>query len=311
MTVEFVATQGNNVRSSPDGETWTHRLTGSGFGFNKVEHAPDLQQWLALNFFVVYPSDDGETWGDFEVITTDGSAMWGLDRSPELGLWLTAGENGRALTSPDGINWTSRSPGFGSGFTFNEVIWAPGHSRFYLSDDSTGRLSSTPDGITFTSEGTSLLPWLGKMAYSSSLDTLLAVGDSDDVITKTGPTGTITTTDTGLGVGGFNAATWSPEVGLFLIGGDEKLATSPDGTTWTQQTTTFGSSIVLDTDWNATLGLFVASAQHGKLATSPDGVNWTAQSPGFGTSSIANVASRKVPSVTGGLTVGFLQMGGA
>ena len=76
--------------------------------------------------------------------------------------------------------------------------------------------------------------------------------------------------------------------GLWVAAGDSGLlATSPDGTTWTQQTSSFGTTIRAvahdGTQW-------VAVGLSGKLATSPDGVTWTQRTSSFGTTAIYAVA---------------------
>lgn len=78
--------------------------------------------------------------------------------------------------------------------------------------------------------------------------------------------------------------------GQFIAGGDNsKLATSSDGVTWTQRTSSFGASeSVNGLAYNGS-NLWVAVSAFAKLATSPDGVTWTQRTHDF-TASIRCVA---------------------
>ena len=77
--------------------------------------------------------------------------------------------------------------------------------------------------------------------------------------------------------------------GLWVaVGGDGKLATSTNGVSWTQQTSSFGSTYI----WSVAYGdgLWVAVGNDGKLATSSNGTSWTQQTSSFGTTAILDVA---------------------
>jgi hypothetical protein len=73
------------------------------------------------------------------------------------------------------------------------------------------------------------------------------------------------------------------------IGAAGSLATSPDGITWTQQTSSFGSTDIFALAYNGK-DLWVAGGDLGKLATSPDGINWTQRTSNFsGSDAIASI----------------------
>ena len=67
-----------------------------------------------------------------------------------------------------------------------------------------------------------------------------------------------------------------------------QLATSPDGATWTQRASSFGTSSIFAVAHDG--AQWVAVSDSGKLATSPDGITWTQRASSFGTSSIFAVA---------------------
>lgn len=77
---------------------------------------------------------------------------------------------------------------------------------------------------------------------------------------------------------------YSPELDLYVLGAlGGVIATSPDGTTWTARTSTFGADGILGLAWSAADTIFVAVGETGKVATSPDGITWTSRTGAFGT----------------------------
>ena len=71
-------------------------------------------------------------------------------------------------------------------------------------------------------------------------------------------------------------------LGLWVAAGASgKLATSPDGATWTQQTSSFGTTNINAVAHDGTQCVAVDSS--GKLATSPDGITWTQRTSSFTT----------------------------
>ena len=76
-------------------------------------------------------------------------------------------------------------------------------------------------------------------------------------------------------LGKWRGVCWSPKLGLFCaVGLYGKVATSPDGVTWTERTVSTNNwwSVC----WSPEQGVFCAVAQSGnKAATSPDGETWT------------------------------------
>ena len=72
------------------------------------------------------------------------------------------------------------------------------------------------------------------------------------------------------------------------VAADGKVATSPDGFTWTSQTGALGTDE--HTDVAFLNSQFVATGFNGKIATSPDGVTWTLRTSGFGTTVVRGVA---------------------
>lgn len=77
--------------------------------------------------------------------------------------------------------------------------------------------------------------------------------------------------------------------GLMVAAGvNGHLETSPDGITWTAQTSGFGASTIRGLCYGE--GLYVAVGDGGKIYTSPDGVTWTSRASGLGAVAITAVA---------------------
>jgi photosystem II stability/assembly factor-like uncharacterized protein len=80
--------------------------------------------------------------------------------------------------------------------------------------------------------------------------------------------------------------------GLWIAGGSAgKIATSPDGVTWTQRASSFGASVILSLTYAPSGSTWVAVGGSGKLATSIDGLGWVQRSSSFGTTFINTVFS--------------------
>lgn len=109
-------------------------------------------------------SSDGSTWTEYTGSILDG---WNyLCWSPDTGLLLAVG-NSNAMTSPDGINWTTRA-----GQSGTRCIWAAELGLFLIISSTTLRYSQ--DGITWN---TTTLPQAATaIAWSSNYNILMAVG---------------------------------------------------------------------------------------------------------------------------------------
>jgi photosystem II stability/assembly factor-like uncharacterized protein len=78
--------------------------------------------------------------------------------------------------------------------------------------------------------------------------------------------------------------------GLFVAGGSiGKLATSPDGETWTLQDSGFGASTILGITYASVGSTWVIVGSSGKLATSIDALSWTLRASSFGSTFINEV----------------------
>jgi hypothetical protein len=198
--------------------------------------------------------------------------------SPELGIFVSVGSQGtliRASTSNDGVTWTTRATPESN--TFNSVCWSPALGIFCaVSSTGTNRVMTSPDGINWIARAAASASSWRSVVWSPELGLFAAVAAttgatmySSDGITWVAGTGT---------AGSFQyfSVTWSPELGLFVALGPGAVATSSNGTSWTE---TAVASLTATTNacvcWSPDLSLFVAvTDSSGVFATSTNGTTW-------------------------------------
>jgi len=204
--------------------------------------------------------------------------------SPALDLFVAVGD-GVAMSSPDGVTWTTRTIGTGN---FLSVSWDESISKFVAIATST--ISYSANGTTWTTtEYTST--WTARtvasaisysrVCWSPELKLFIAVGTNSANFASS-PNGITWTNRTAPASQIWRDVCWSPELSLFVAvsaDGTNRVATSPDGITWTARSAAEANT------WNAVcwspeLSLFVAVASGGtnRVMTSPDGITWTARS---------------------------------
>jgi hypothetical protein len=163
-------------------------------------------------------------------------------------------------TSPDGINWTSRTPS--EAMWFQEISYGNGLyvavARF-----GTNRIMTSPDGITWTSRATSINPTFSGVAYGNGIWVAVA-GTSPGGTTFTSYDGIIWTERATL----FTSSTVHFANGIFVTGS----RWSSDGINWTSAAGSFGPFKI--TYGN---GYFVGVISTGtnRIYYSTDGKSWT------------------------------------
>jgi hypothetical protein len=195
-----------------------------------------------------------------------------------LGLFVGVHQSSaNPITSPDGINWTSRT-GAGTGWRF--IVWAASISTFVAgqSDDTSKVLTST-DGITWTLRSVAgASKSFYSIAWSPSLALFVAVGDN---VLQTSPDGITWTSRTAYNAEAWRTISWSPTLSLFVAGSDatrSKIISSPDGINWTERYVApsngyaeFGASV-----WSPALAMFIIAGYPGTRGfTSTNGTSWT------------------------------------
>jgi hypothetical protein len=196
----------------------------------------------------------------------------------------------------DGVNFRPRTFQNLSSFLPGTLFLAPG----VISPARFTNNSVFPTGTRFTTDApnpeikpavftnTSVFP-VGVPSSGATRIVAVANGGADaatrvtsslDLSTWHGPD-TMPTFDNGSGIA-WESIAYSPELGLWVALGQgaaqpqHLIATSPDGITWTQRTSSAAGTwnAVI---WVADLNLFVAVGSGGLVQTSPDGITWTAR----------------------------------
>lgn len=131
----------NAIATSPDGLTWTERVTPAGTGGSWQDVTFGNGRFVSVGWSgnVMYSTDNGQTW-------TQSSAASNTDWNSVTygsGLFVAVADTGtgnRVMTSPDGIIWTSRVSAANNGW--ENVAWAFG--RFVaVADSGTDRVMTS------------------------------------------------------------------------------------------------------------------------------------------------------------------------
>ena len=207
------------------------------------------------------------------------SVVW----APELSIFAAVSSTGSAnqiMTSPDGINWTSRTTPTN---TFTAITWSSELSIFVVvAALGTGnRVMTSPDGIVWTTRSSAADNSWQSVVWSPELRLFVAVaysGTGNRVMTSSN--GITWTTRSSAANNDWYDVAWSPELSLFVAvaasGTGNRVMTSPDGITWTTRVSGEDNTWY-DVAWSSELSLFVAVAFSGtnRVMTSPDGFTWT------------------------------------
>ncbi|MHB1099831.1 MAG: hypothetical protein ACYCZR_09790, partial [Burkholderiales bacterium] len=161
----FVAVAGTalgdlNIITSPDGVTWTRRVTAlsplyaiawSGSLLVAVGYGQTAPPIAAR----VVTSTDGLTWT--EENGAQNYSLRGVAWSSALGLFVAAGDangtNPHIASSPDAVTWTTRTPTIAKNIGLNAVVWGSDLSLFVAVGDADGTdayVLTSPDGVVWT-----------------------------------------------------------------------------------------------------------------------------------------------------------------
>ncbi len=276
----WVAVSSNSTASafSTDGITWTTSVSQATTGLVSLAYGNGVFVGVgnATSLNIMTSANGGGSW---TTRTGVGTALRGVAWSPTLGLFVAVGTN-FAISSPDGITWTSRTPA--STATWNNVVWDSTNAVFVAVNGSTTSLqvATSANGTSWAtnSTDTAVSGWryvaagagitVGVLAGSSVPANILR---SANATTWTVRSANFDLTYNGIVYGaGLYVAVASTGIG-------NRVVTTPDGYTWTQR------SSAADNAWKSityspSLGLFVAVSDTGtgnRVMTSPDGITWT------------------------------------
>ncbi|MGA0920411.1 MAG: hypothetical protein ACO3SD_06835, partial [Gemmatimonadaceae bacterium] len=286
---------GNRIMTSSDGgETWMLRTYPADNQWYNVEFANGLFVAVATNGQDrVMTSPDGITW---TIRATTANRNWqGVAYGNGRFVAVAQGGMQGVMTSTDGLAWTLRQPAevnywrsvaFGNGVF---VAVAAGSET-----GGTNHVMRSTDGITWTAHGGNAV---GLVSVTYGGGQFVAVGTNTTIANQTVMTSTdgITWATQTAHAGAWHGVTYGRDAsgnGLYVAVSNgatesvlpftQRVMTSPDGVTWTPQTTPpylAVSSGTATADWRMVTygnGRFVASALNGggRLMSSTDGVNW-------------------------------------
>ncbi len=206
------------------------------------------------------------------------------------GSFVTVGELGTILTSPDGMVWSSQNTG-----TNNFLVGlAYGNGTFVAVGEDTEVSSNavilaSVNGTNWTSRTASTAGYLTSVTFANGM--FVAVGAGGSIVTSTdGETWTSRPSGTNSQL---NEITYG-NGGFLAVGSENTVASSPDGVSWTSRGTgvtsfldPFGvprnfvghlGGVAYGNGRFTAVGLKSFNNQFfGLILTSPDGVTWTAQ----------------------------------
>lgn len=189
-------------------------------------------------------------------------------------VFVVAGESDTLLSSADGDDWTSRNPP--GSYDLNGLMWSEAKTLFVAVGDA-GAVVYSDDGINWVDDSGDTANNL--FAAVSSGSQFVTVGESETILRTLDPQSFPWSVPTGSVPGlskTIDAIAWNGTL-FAAVGQDGFIATSPDGDTWTLQTSPFTDelrAVVWASDQ------FVAVGDGGVIATSPDGISWTEQDSG-------------------------------
>jgi len=289
--VVFVAVgNGNIISTSPDGITWTSRSSALGAGTTLEPIVYGDKLWADSNQY----SLDGINWQKVPVSLGGGhhaSIAFGTG-SDGRAFYVTVGTFGNMWLSEDGITINWGSPAY---YTRYKYDVAYGNKRWIDVNEDGNISTATVADAAWTALGQPIGAGAligvayGKDAAGHGL--WIVVGVNGRLGTSyTGTSGWVLR-DAGFGADTINKLQYGKDAngaGLWVaVGGSGKLATSPDGSIWTQRTSSFAGVGINDIAYAN--GVWVAVGNSGKLASSTDGITWTQRTSQFGSTGINGV----------------------
>jgi hypothetical protein len=269
-----VATAGGSATSSSDfivlansttpGVAWTTRRLGAptgavAFGAGKfVSAGSDIAT-----------SSDLLIWTDRSSLVNKHDVAWDGQKFVAVGM-------SSAMTSPDGLSWTSRSH---AAFFTKEKVAASGNGWVAVGED--GGIEFSADGVTWVDSTPSGVPagfnMLTEAVWTGSQ--WVVMGDSGLIFTS--PDGTSWTPRSASTTNSFTALAASASLIVANTGSQQAFYTSPNGVSWTQHaagTAPFFSDMLrVGPRW---VGVGTFGGSRG-AQWSDDGVNWTAATGQF------------------------------
>jgi len=277
------------IFTSTDGASWSSpQLTGTPWlwditwtGSQLVAVGGDIFSTEGFRLGgIILTSPDGESWTK-QVSGTDVDLL-GVDYDSSSGLIIAVGgstnlfipdnsNTGVVLSSPDGVNWTSREST---------------QDQIYRSPASSGSETVTVGYAGIIKSSTDLEQWSNHT--NGTLNSIFDMISMGDQVVTVGENGEVLTSQNGLSWASHNtgittnlfSVTWTGAY-LVAVGGElgatknGVIATSADAISWTNQTPTDSFGLLTDVTWTGSQ--LVAVGAEGLILTSPNGTDWTSR----------------------------------
>jgi hypothetical protein len=265
----FVASGWYSMKTSSNGLAWTVSPVGTNVWLKQVAYGAD-------KFVVVGADGPGRL--DAALLTSSDGVQWHKPRLPFANdlssvvfaneLFVVGADYGPLMTSPDGETWKIPDQN-----VFAKTV-AYGNGRF-VGLGGYGAPWRSPDGITWeppTAEATSPAVETGGLAFGKGVFVAVDPSQTRDYNSR------IFTSTNGLEWQLRFSTEW-PEAyhtvnyvnGVFIAGGEGRIATSLDGLTWTRRPALFNKSAWYDAVVGVAFGndIFVALGATGEIHISP------------------------------------------
>lgn len=184
----------------------------------------------------------------------------------------------KIMWSIGGEYWIDATGTFPAGV--NDVVYSPGLSLFVAVGGSSG-ISTSVDGAAWTARTSAITGSLARVAWDSDNGRFVCIGNSTQIQSSTAGTSawTLRTNPSGAALFGLH---YSVDQGLWVIvGASATVLTSPDGVTWTDQSSRVPGAITGVTFNDVTFDdvnlVWVAFGEGGSVMTTPDPTttDWT------------------------------------
>jgi PKD repeat protein len=183
--------------------------------------------------------------------------------------FVAVGEGGTILTSPDGVNWRSRTSGTNE--SLNDVAYKSAYGLLVAVGDK-GTVVASYDGVNWISWASGTTENLGGVVFAYGL--LVAVGSNGTILTTLNG---VNWTRQQLGTGVYLSAVAWTESYLVAVGWSDPtlssaILTSGDGVTWVSRQPGIRNDWLADVVWTGSQ--LISVGKEGTIVTSSDGIRW-------------------------------------
>jgi hypothetical protein len=242
-----------------------------------------LQLFVAVGSSSLIISQDGINWSIQTVPANDWySVCW----SPELSIFVAVSSTGtgnRAITSPDGINWTSRTPAANN--NWSSICWSSTLGLFVaISSNGTtsNNIMTSVDGINWISRTSPATSAWSSICWSQELSLFVAVSTTSGANNVMVSSNGTTWSGYASGVGNMKSVCWSPKLGMFMTtcaSNNQIYVYSYNGKNWISNSYNLQTTNLYSCTWCDTLGLFIVIgyfSTYSTLSYSFNGLQWYA-----------------------------------